>query len=77
MFTISVPFSYDLTKACNDIGLGKLHVPEIMGDIKIDPVTTEGAYEVKLESKRAQSDRILQLLRRYKGRKAFAPTESK
>jgi len=66
-------FSYDLIKASQDIGLGKLHVPELLGDVRIDPVTTEGAYEVKLDSKRAQNERILELLGRYQKRKAFAP----
>lgn len=63
-------------QTCNDIGIGKVHIPELLGDIKIDPVTTEGAYQVKLESKRVQNERILELLGRYKKRKAFAPMNS-
>ena len=73
---VSDEIAYDLAKTCNDIGLGRLHVPELLGDIKIDPVTTEGAYEVQLDSKRAQNERILELLGRYKQRKAFAPLSS-
>merc|ERR1712224_405863 len=60
--------AYDLVKACTDIGLGKLHIPELLGDVKIDPVKEDDAYEVKLDSKRAQNERILELLQRYKKR---------
>jgi len=59
--------------ACNQIGQGKLHIPELLGDVVIDPVTTAGAYDVKLESKRVQNHRILELLRRYSSRKSFNP----
>jgi len=45
-----------------------VHIPELLGDVKIDPVTAEGAYEVKLDSKRAQNERVLELLGRYKQR---------
>ena len=59
-------------KACKDIGEGKLHVPELLGDFKIDPITKEGAYDVKLDSKRVQNERVLQLLQRYTNRKSFS-----
>lgn len=78
--TSSLQFArYDLTIACRDIGLGRLHVPELLGDIHIDPITAEGAYEVRLDSRRVQNKRLLGLLRRYAGRKAFqgGPTEAK
>jgi len=60
--------AYDLVRMCTDIGLGNVHVPELLGDIKIAPVTAEGAYEIRLDSKRAQNERVLQLLQRYKTR---------
>jgi glutamate--cysteine ligase catalytic subunit len=66
--------AYDLTKACRDIGQGKLHIPELLGKVKIEPITTEGAYEVKLESSRAQNNRVLHLLRRYTSRQSFGET---
>eukprot|EP00543_Licmophora_paradoxa_P006555 CAMPEP_0202455790 /NCGR_PEP_ID=MMETSP1360-20130828/13230_1 /ASSEMBLY_ACC=CAM_ASM_000848 /TAXON_ID=515479 /ORGANISM="Licmophora paradoxa, Strain CCMP2313" /LENGTH=914 /DNA_ID=CAMNT_0049075451 /DNA_START=114 /DNA_END=2858 /DNA_ORIENTATION=+ len=69
---VSDEIAYDLLQTCTDIGLGKLHVPELLGNIKIDLVTAEGAYEVKLESKRAQNDHVLGLLARYKRRDSFA-----
>ena len=59
----------DLLIACKEIGEGKLHVPELLGDIHIDPITTEGAYDTKLDSKRVQNTRILELLQRYTQRR--------
>jgi glutamate--cysteine ligase catalytic subunit len=68
--------SYDLMKACRDIGEGKLHVPELLGLVKIEPITADSAYEVKLASHRAQNDRVLHLLHRYTKRDAFKPRSS-
>ena len=69
--TLSFPsYSYDLLIACRDIGEGKLHVPELLGDVTIEPITTEGAYDTKLDSRRVQNKRILQLLQRYTQRKS-------
>jgi hypothetical protein len=51
--------------ACKEIGEGKLHIPELLGDIEIEPITTEGAYDTKLESKRLQNKKIIELLQRY------------
>lgn len=70
---LSFSFSrYDLMVACEEIGMGKLHVPELLGDVQIRPISPEGAYDVKLDSKRVQNEHILQLLRRYTGRKSFS-----
>ena len=63
--------AYDLMCACRDIGEGKLHVPELLGKVTIDPVTPEGAYDTRLESTRAHNERILDLLRRYTNRSSF------
>jgi len=57
---------------CEEIGMGKVHVPELLGDVRIRPISPEGAYDVKLDSKRVQNEQILQLLRRYTGRKSFS-----
>ena len=35
--------------ASKDIGMGKLHIPELLGSVHIDPITTESAYNVTLE----------------------------
>lgn len=67
--------SYDLLIACRDIGEGKLHVPELLGDVTIELITTEGAYDTKLDSRRVQNQRILQLLQRYTQRKSTFPQD--
>jgi hypothetical protein len=47
-------------------------VPELLGNVKIDPITTEGAYETKLDSTLIQNERLLGLLRRYTHRQSFS-----
>lgn len=64
--------AYDLMIACRDIGEGRLHVPELLGNIEIDPITTDGAYQTKLDSKRVKNEKLLQLLNRYTSRKSFS-----
>jgi glutamate--cysteine ligase catalytic subunit len=63
--------AYDLMMACRDIGQGNLHIPELLGNVMIDPITADGAYETKLDSTRVQNDQLLGLLRRYTSRKSF------
>ena len=62
---ITDAIAHDLLIACKQIGEGKLHVPELLGDNYVKPITTEGAYDIKLDSKRVENEEILQLLRRY------------
>mmetsp|Transcript_44284 Transcript_44284/g.134887 ORF Transcript_44284/g.134887 Transcript_44284/m.134887 type:complete len:865 (-) Transcript_44284:184-2778(-) len=69
---VSDEIAYDLMIACKKIGEGTLHVPELLGDLIVDPITTAGAWDVKLDSKRVQNDHLLDLLRRYSSRKAFS-----
>lgn len=64
--------AYDLMVACRDIGEGTLHIPELLGNVVIDPITTDGAYETKLDSTRVRNDQLLGLLRRYTNRKSFS-----
>jgi len=63
--------------ACKEIGEGTRHVPELLGDIKIKPITTTGAFDTKLESKQMNNDQILDLLRRYTHRNSFTSFENK
>lgn len=62
--------AHDLLIACKDIGEGRLHVPELLGDIEIEPISAEGAYDTKLDSRRVQNKRVLELLQRYTQRKS-------
>merc|ERR1712183_34160 len=73
---VSDEIAYDLMIICKDIGEGNIQVPELHGNVMIDKISAEGAYETKLDSKRVKNDRILQLLRRYKNRKSFSPSVS-
>ena len=41
-----------LRHACNDIGLGKRACPELLGDVKIEPITAHGQYETPLYGER-------------------------
>lgn len=70
---VSDEIAYDLMMACRDIGEGKKHVSELLGDMKIDPICAEGAYGVKLGSSRVtQNGQLLRLLRRYTRRESFS-----
>eukprot|EP00529_Nitzschia_sp_RCC80_P004694 CAMPEP_0113500224 /NCGR_PEP_ID=MMETSP0014_2-20120614/32191_1 /TAXON_ID=2857 /ORGANISM="Nitzschia sp." /LENGTH=940 /DNA_ID=CAMNT_0000394499 /DNA_START=349 /DNA_END=3171 /DNA_ORIENTATION=+ /assembly_acc=CAM_ASM_000159 len=72
---VSDAVAYDLMMACKDVGEGKLHVPELLGDEKIKPITADGAYATKLDSKRVPNERILELLQRYTKRRSQFDTE--
>ena len=61
--------------ACKDIGEGKLHIPEMLGDVHIKEITTDGAYQTKLDSKRVTNHRIVELLQRYTKRQSAFDTE--
>eukprot|EP00978_Attheya_sp_CCMP212_P021837 scaffold64187_cov57-Attheya_sp.AAC.1 len=69
---VSDEIAYDLMQACQEIGQGTRHVPEMMGEVHIKPITTAGAYDVKLESKRVKNESIVELLQRYSNRQSFA-----
>ncbi|KAG7346815.1 glutamine cyclotransferase [Nitzschia inconspicua] len=72
---VSDEIAYDLMVACKEIGEGKRHVPELLGNVTIRPITTDGAYQTKLDSKRATNQRLVQLLQRYTRRKSPFDTE--
>jgi len=66
---ITEAIAYDLMVACKEIGEGTRHVPELLGDLTFDQITTEGAYDVKLDSKLVHDNcQLLDLLKRYSGR---------
>jgi hypothetical protein len=73
---VSDEIAYDLMIACRDIGVGKLRVPELLGSMKIDPITKEGAYGTKLTSNRVQNEHVLNLLQRYTRRASFAESHA-
>lgn len=68
--------SYDLMVACKDIGEGKLHIPELLGDLKINPITAEGAYGIKMDAKTVRNEKLLELLQRYTYRTSFSESNT-
>jgi len=64
--------AYDLMVACKEIGEGARSAPEILGNVKIRPISAGDAYNRKLESRRVENQRILSLLDRYSHRKTFS-----
>ena len=69
---VSQEIAYDLMMACKDIGEGKRHEPDFLGDFKIDPLSTEGAYDAKLEGKKIKNEQLFELLSRYTQRQSFS-----
>jgi len=71
---INHEITYDLMVACKEIGEGHRHEKDLLGDFFIDPISTEGAYDVKLEGRKVQNDDLFELLSRYTNRQSFAET---
>ena len=63
--------------ACHHIGLGLRHEPDLLGDIIIEPVTVNGAYDVKLDAKRVHNDHLVELLQRYSARLSFTDNKER
>jgi glutamate--cysteine ligase catalytic subunit len=47
---VSHEIAHDLMVRCADIGEGRVEAPELLGDVVIDPIRADGAYEVPLEA---------------------------
>jgi len=70
---VSQGIAYDLMEACDEIGRGIRQCPEILGDIKIDPVTPKmGGYSTLLTSQNSQEARSA-LLRELVARSSDGP----
>jgi glutamate--cysteine ligase catalytic subunit len=75
---VNQEIAYDLMMACKDIGEGKRHEKSLLGDFKISPVSTKGAYDGGvLGGESVGNDDLLKLLRRYSKRKSFNRTTKK
>ena len=73
---VSQEIVYVLTVACNDIGKGTRHEPDLHGDIHINPFTTDGAFDVKLDAKKVENNYLVKLLCRYTNRQSFFDTHN-
>lgn len=69
---VSHEIAYDLMMACKDIGEGKRHEKTLLGDFKISPISTKGAYDGGILGDEAVGNEdLLKLLRRYSKRQGF------
>lgn len=59
--------AHDLLRACHDVGVGTVHVPELLGVEPIAPVVKENAYNVQLAHVHLESkdDTLAAILERY------------
>jgi glutamate--cysteine ligase catalytic subunit len=71
---VSDEIAYDLMVACKEIGEGRRHEPSLLGDLRFTPITTTGAYDVKLDAKRVKNTVLLETLQRYMHRVSFRDT---
>lgn len=61
--------AFDLLQACHDVGIGKLQVPQLLGQQLIAPIMKENAYNVQLLRVSLDSDEALcTILQRYSER---------
>jgi len=63
---VSQGVAYDLLVACSDIGRGKRPCPELYGDMTIEPISLDHAYDTHLESASSSEARqkLLEQLRK-------------
>jgi len=71
---VNQEIAFDLMIACKEIGEGTRHEQDLLGDFHIDPISTSGAYDVKLEGRKVKNDDLFQRLSRYTHRQSFADT---
>merc|ERR1719354_1419511 len=71
---VNQEIAFDLMTACKEIGEGSRHEDDLLGKFKINPLSTDGAYDVKLEERTVKNDEIFQLLSRYTNRLSFGDT---
>eukprot|EP00040_Diaphanoeca_grandis_P019184 m.101126 g.101126 ORF g.101126 m.101126 type:complete len:733 (-) comp27304_c0_seq3:222-2420(-) len=61
---VSQKIAYDLMVACNQIGLGRMPCPDVLGDVRITEIVKENAYNIQLSrvnlGSRTEVNRVLQ-----------------
>jgi len=62
---VSDGVAFDLMQACADIGEGRREAPELLGKVKIEPITPESAYEVPLDAAPFDEEERRRLISRY------------
>ncbi|KAF0702799.1 Aste57867_7749 [Aphanomyces stellatus] len=62
---VSSEIAYDLMETCAKIGDGSMQCPELLGEIKIDPIRGKTGYQVPLKSESVDAAKRVDLLRHY------------
>lgn len=62
---VSESIAHDLMVRCNDIGLGKVPCPEVLGDVRITAISRDAAYNVELGGVSMTDSKVHLLLQRY------------
>ncbi|KDO31647.1 hypothetical protein SPRG_03567 [Saprolegnia parasitica CBS 223.65] len=62
---VSPSIAHDLMDVCAKIGEGALQCPELLGDVRVEPIRGNTAYQVPLKSESVDTTKRCELLRRY------------
>ena len=62
---VSESIAHDLMVRCNEIGLGKVPCPEVLGDVRITAIARDAAYNVELGGANMTDSKVHMLLQRY------------
>ncbi|RHY30652.1 hypothetical protein DYB32_004156 [Aphanomyces invadans] len=62
---VTSTIAYDLLDTCAKIGEGAVPCPELLGEVKIDPIRGKTGYQVPLKSDSVDAQKRSDLLRRY------------
>ncbi|OQR93434.1 glutamate-cysteine ligase catalytic subunit [Achlya hypogyna] len=69
---VTPAIAHDLLDTCAKIGEGTLPCPELLGDVRIEPIRGNTAYQVPLKSESVDTAKRSELLQRYVQRGADA-----
>ncbi|EWM21683.1 glutamate cysteine ligase [Nannochloropsis gaditana] len=68
---VTPSIAYDLMMECKRIGEGRLQCPDLLGNVKIDPIFPGEAYDVYLSGNKMGNRERSELLRAYRRREPF------
>jgi len=65
---VTQQIAFDLMKECHDIGIGATHIPELLGEFKIEPLSSQNPFPAALKNV-ADSQERAQLLKGIQGKR--------
>jgi len=68
--TVPDSIAFDLVVACDEIGMGKRTCRDILGDVRIDPISAESTYKTPLDRERMGDDQRRHILQTIMSRAA-------